>query len=363
MKTLILFAALSLPLGVPGAEPAAPSPLCIDNVCAAETPRQDAIKWHPGHYMLVFRGDSHSTVMTQRIPEVCRESALQGIEYRADWFSLEPSRGTYDFTKIDQMYDALAACGKRLVLEVWAVEFGTKISSNIVPAYIQGASEFNGGVAKTKTGFIARLWETPVMDRLLAVYSALGSRYDKRPYFEGIVFTETATSGVQAGYTGTAWVAQLKRAAPAMHAAWPNTNILFFNNFIQGSTETQQADFIATLRANRAGTGGPDVLPPPANVLSERIYRGETGGQDLRGLMPAMYAVQTPELGGKEGTYGPAELYDHCVGTNRCSHMFWIRNTTKGGAAQQWDTGILPFLRAHPDTVATCPASYRGCAK
>ena len=34
---------------------------------------------------------------------------------------------------------------------------------------------------------------------------------------------------------------------------------------------------------------------------------------------------------------------------NRCRYMFWLRNTTSGGDAQKWNTGILPFIRAHPN--------------
>jgi hypothetical protein len=346
------------------AVPEAPSRLCIDNACPpeAESPGS-AIKWHPGHYMLVFRGDSHQTVMSQRIPEICREAGLQGMQLRADWFELETTRGQYTYTEIDEIYDALAACGKRLVLEVWAVRFNSTSPDGIVPDYIRDGSEYNGGVARTRTGYIARMWEPAVMDRLIALYQALARRYDSRPNFEGIIFTETATSGVEEGYSAAAWIAQLNRAVAAMKVAWTRTNVVVFNNFIQGATEAQLSALYESLRANRAGTGAPDVLPPPHSLRGEMIFRGETGGRDLRGAMPSMFAVQTPELGGKEGTFTPKQLYDHCVGTNACSHMFWIRNTINGGAEQMWDTGILPFLRTKPKTNTTCPANYDSCVQ
>jgi hypothetical protein len=76
-----------------------------------------------------------------------------------------------------------------------------------------------------------------------------------------------------------------------------------------------------------------------------------------------MWAVQSSQFSGKQGSWLPSELHDHCVGTNRCSHMFWLRNTAYGTATQQWDTGILPFLRKMPPTSVACPASYQGrCA-
>ena len=358
MRILLLTAALLLSLGARANVPQPPTQLCIDGKCPSA-----GVKWHPGHYMLVFRGDAHEATLSKRVPEICAEDALQGMQYRADWSDLESAKGRYEFGKIDEIYSALEACGKRLVLEVWAVAFNTDSPAGIVPTYITSEAQFKGGVARTNTGYIAQMWEPAVMDRLIALYRALAVRYDSKSHFEGIVFTETATSGVQGGYSATAWIAQLSRAAAAMQQAWPSTNVVMFNNFIQGATEQQLHDLYETLRVNRIGTGAPDVLPPPHDLRGEAIYRGANGGKDFRGKMPAMYAVQTPELGGKEGTYTPKQLYDHCVGTNRCSHMFWIRNTINGGPAQMWDTGILPFLRTAPRTVETCPANYSSCAR
>jgi len=344
--------------------PMAPQELCIDDECVAAQASSQGVKWHPGHYMLVFRGEGLDTVLNSRIPEVCKESALQGLQYRVQWYDLESTRGSYTFGDVDRIYSALEACGKRLVLQVMAVEFGGTDSDGIVPEYVRTGAEFNGGVARTNSGYIARLWEAPVMDRFIALSRALAARYDQRPYFEGIVVAETATSGVEDGYSAEAWIAQLKRAIPAMVTAWPSTNVIVYNNFLQGSSDSQFVDFVQFLSRSRAALGGPDVLPPPhSGSKSERIFRGELGGVDLRGAMPVAMAVQTPELGGKEGTFTPQELYDHCVDTNRCNHMFWIRNTTTGGAAQQWGTGILPFIRQNPRTNETCPSSFSACKR
>jgi hypothetical protein len=367
MKILMLVAGILAFSPLLADVPSPPTQLCVDDNCQSVTGQgQGSIKWHPGHYMLVFRGESHATIMTQRIPEICKESALQGLQVRMDWGKLENGKGNYDFSRVDEMYDALESCGKRLIMQIQVANFNSTDATGLVPGYLLVDPEYKGGVAKTRSGFIARLWEESVMTRLVALGTALGARYDNKPNFEGIVLAETATGQVADGYgfTGTAYVGQLERGIASMLAAWPTTNLIVFNNYIQGVSDAQLIDFVQFLRSNRSTMGGPDTLPPPhSSTKGESIYRGVLGGVDMRRLMPAMFAVQTPELGGKEGTFSPKELYDHCVGTNRCSHMFWIRNMTNGGVEQHWDTGILPFLRLNPRTDETCPANYAGCVR
>jgi hypothetical protein len=365
MKYLILLAGAFVVSQSLAGVPTPPPQLCADENCkSAIVPGQGAVKWHPGHYMLIFRDSSHDAVMNRYIPEICKESALQGLQLKLNWNQLEKGEGEYDFSRVDDMYDALASCGKYLVLQVQVGDFTTSDPSVFAPSYLLTNPAYDGGVARTKNGYIARIWEEPVMDRKIALSKALAARYDNRPYFEGIILAETATSQVQDGYgfSGTAYITELKRAITEMVASWKSTNVIVFSNYMQDTSDAQFIDFVKFLRANRSTVGGPDTLPPPhSSTLGERVYRGELGGVDMRGQMPAMFAVQTPELGGKEGTFTPKQLYDHCVNTNRCSHMFWIRNMSNGGAEQKWDTGILPYLRTGPKTNRNCPANYKGC--
>lgn len=350
-----------LPAVAGAAVPSPPQPLCIDAQCPESAEARK--KWNPGHYMLPFRGDSQQTLVDRRAPEVCQEPALRGMQVRWDWYDLEPAKGNYSFDGLMQLYEALSKCQKRLVVEVWPVEFGTSSPTGIVPNYLLSSPEYNGGVVATKTGFIARLWERAVMDRLIALNTAMAVKFDSLPYFEGIIITETATafSDIPEGYTPGAYASQLKRLIAASSANWPRTNVIMFNNYLQNSSDSVFVDLVQYLQDNRAGTGGPDTLPPPhSGTRGERIYRGEIDGVDRRGLMPAMYAVQSSVFNGKEGSFLPEELYVHCVNTNRCSHMFWLRNVSYGSAEQQWSTGILPFLRQNPRTREACPASYKG---
>jgi hypothetical protein len=60
----------------------------------------------------------------------------------------------------------------------------------------------------------------------------------------------------------------------------------------------------------------------------------------------------------------PAELYAQAYNINHANYMLWDRSDYYGTAAQQWATGILPFLRSvSGKTYSACPKSYAsGCA-
>ena len=134
--TPILFAMLLSAASVADV-PKAPTELCVDNNClASPEPSTNGIKWHPGHYMLVFRGDRHDTVMSQRIPEICAEPALKGLQFRANGSTWRPAKGSTIFVRSTICTRRSPKCGKRLVVEVWAVELQHDEHSGIVPSYI-----------------------------------------------------------------------------------------------------------------------------------------------------------------------------------------------------------------------------------
>ncbi len=314
--------------------------LVLGAAAQAQPPHAPA-KFHPGHYMTPYINDNHQQLL-RKVDEVCHEEALQGLELRAYWAGLERGPGEYTFDDLDELYGALAACHKSLFLEIWAVNFKGS-SEGIVPRDLEKE------LARTRQGYIAKLWRPQVMDRFIALHHALAKRFDRQPYFEGVVLTETATSGVEDDYKPAAYIEQLTRAVRAIRSDWANSQVIIFANFIQGSSTDQFRDFLEEVASLGVGIGGPDVLPAPHHgSTGERIYRGELGGRDLRGRMISGFSVQTPELGGREGSFTPEQLFEHCVRMNRCKYMFWARNTSTGGPAQRWSTGILPFIREHP---------------
>jgi hypothetical protein len=154
---------------------------------------------------------------------------------------------------------------------------------------------------------------------------------------------------------------QWNRLADAAVAAWPHTNVFFNTNSLGG--ETQAKIVIDHAYQVGVGVGGPDVLPPNhPGTPGDRIIRGAATNPpqfDYRGTIPIRYSVQTPELGGHEGTWFPPDLANHAILTQGTTHMSWVR--APADVTVNWANHILPYLQGSPlPTVSACPSQYAG---
>lgn len=321
-----------------------------------------AIKWHPGHYVTLANGASQKQHFSH-IDELGREPAIKGVQVRIWWYELERSKGKYDFSKIDAYLSKLKAqpTAKRLVVRIMDRAFSTNSRDRIVPDYLLSESQYNGGVVKTKNGFAPRLWEKPVMDRLIALYQALGTRYDADNVFEGLQSGETTlgfNGSKPSGYSVTALAQQYKRFAAEARKTMPRTNLFFATNWL-GPDEVMSS-LVQSFIGPATGVGGPNTQPGNP-TQGQSVWIGKMGA-DFRGILAISSSVESTELGGSHGDFTPKQIYDFAYNTLRVSHLFWSRNTWNGDQGQQWKSGILPFLRANPPTRSGCPSSYGLCA-
>ncbi len=307
--------------------------------------------------MLPYLGDTPAE-RARHLEQITDEPAITGAQVRYVWAQLEPRKGEYDFGPIERDLALLAAHHKRLVIQIMDRAFGAKSPDHIVPEYMMSEPQFGGALVRMRNGYAARLWEQPVMDREIALFQALGRRFDSEAYVEGIMGEETSIGLADRGGSGfdpKALGGQLERWLTAVRAAWPHTNVFMYTNFLHGDLP----QLIAECAKEHCGAGGPDVLPskPTEGV---KVLLGEAGGRDYRGGLPIAFAIQAPELGGSQGTFTPQQLFDYAYGTLHANYLFWMRNTASGGPEQQWDTGILPFIRSIDGKInAQCPANLR----
>jgi hypothetical protein len=327
-------------------------------VFLAASAAAQGIKWHPGHYVLFGAGDSEAQVL-RNIDAIGNEPSIRGVQVRLRWCDLEPSKGVYDFSKIDTYLARLRAqpTRKQLVVRIIDRAFNTTSSDGIVPDYLRSTA-YNGGIVQSKTGYVARLWEPTVMNRLIALHSAIGRRYDGDIRFEGLASEETTLSlntPFPAGYSHEALAAQYARFVTSVRSAMPSSNLFLFTNWI--GSPTVMDGLLQALVVPRVAAGGPDIFPGE-KTLGQQVWTGDYGA-DYRWLLALSSAVETEEL----RDHTPQEINDWAYSVLRLHHIFWVRNTWAGDASRRWDTGILPFLRTNPPIRTRCPDSYGICVR
>lgn len=350
------FAAAALLSIVACSAPAAPPPQ------AAEL--HNGIKWHPGQYMSLRNSHKYDEVDQDYIKQIGNEAAITGVLRDWNWRDLETSKGVYDFSDIDEYLKTVAAVKKHLIIRIENRVFGAQTGS-AVPAYLKSDPAFMGGETPMDNGVVARIWDAPVMDRYIALIQALAQRYDSNPNVEGISTSETAIGfsdkyRAPASYSPPALLIQLERYVAAARQAWSHSAVFIDTNYL--GTDAQMQSLIDFAVDNAAVIGGPDVIPG-TRIQSDQIMQGAAGnGTDYRGIVAIKSEIQVPELGMRY-KFQPAELYNQAYNTSHANYMLWDRSDYFGTPAQQWASGILPFLRSVNGKVySDCPKSYaKGC--
>jgi hypothetical protein len=228
-------------------------------------------------------------------------------------------------------------------------------------------------------GYIARLDDPYVMDRLIRLYQALAERYDTHPRVEQIIITES--SAAYEGLDHQGWYRQFRRLISEVGSVWAHTPAVFYMNWIG-----DPGGFAAHCAASGVGIGAPDILPGPPHPGIEdhgsRALRGaglqscfgddadqcDFGTTDYRGQIPVSYSYQAlmcyPEEFGGDGIchLPPAALIDYSLEVLQATHIVWsvVDYLPEGG---NWSDGVLPIVESVGGQVgsAACPSRYAGC--
>jgi hypothetical protein len=364
--------AKSAPPAIPAAPVIAPTPPVI--TAGSDTSgNAGKMKWTPGNYVRAdaqgFRVDQPSRFAVY--DRVRNEPLVKGGLMIVNWGIVEKSRGVYDFSLIDEELARLKSMNKKLIIEIWWGKFSGKalpstpqVSDRIsLPDYV-----IAGGGAALSTvadGYFARIQSAEWMDRLIALFQALGNRYDGDPAVEQIIISETSMALADSTFTQDALVAQVRRLIPAVRAAWPTTPRVLMLNWL--GSERVTADIVKLCADNGVGMGGPDILLPPPNGPYEdwgsqalRGAGGNFGSTDYRGRIPVSYSFEVPSYGGIQ--MKASELYRYAYDTLQTSHISWTMFDDKT-VDQNWNTGVLPTIKARNGVVrSSCPSMFtQGC--
>ncbi|HQY22983.1 MAG TPA: glycoside hydrolase [Gammaproteobacteria bacterium] len=331
-----------------------------------------SVKWHPGHYYSIMSGKKNNPAyLTQVYSELDDTPALRGVQIRYSWTELETSYGVYDFSSIDNRLAELAAKNKRLIILLNLRIFDPDTA--LVPNYLENDSIYEGGIfpyasgsSSTIKGYNIKLWNPMVRDRLAALFSALGKRFNSHNYFEGIGLTETAigvpikplTSVQVNGYYSNLLVLNQN-----MQDSFRNTMTYQYANYSRSILPS----LIDGLKAMGAALGCPDVfIEEPGLHFSgtpKGVYKYYP---ENSGLMPL-----TVQVGGSnyentryDGTgYQPtvSELLAFAKSNLKVNYIFWQRDP-------DYYPKVLEMLnwsgqKSNPSggLDPTCPMNYTSC--
>jgi hypothetical protein len=313
-------------------------------------------KWNPGIYVRVqgARSSFDMALHKQAADEIAGMPNVKGMKIHIYWGQLEGATpGNYTFDDVWEIYNYLKARGKRLAVHIQTREFKARTDA-IVPEYLQPSSKTaqptpsttasgqpaGASINSAGTTAVALLWRDYVMDRYIALITALGQAFDNESHFEAIMATETAVSAPYpewTNYSSEYLVDQIERLCIASTTSIPKTNLaVYFNYLSYDGTNARAIRLYNALYNNKVAAGGPDTYPQvpsaaegdvKASTLGVKIRRGEIGGFDYRTSggqynHPAIFDTQPPQMGGKTGNWTPAELVNDAWNGTICSHLF-----------------------------------------
>jgi hypothetical protein len=233
--------------------------LALSPTPAAPSATVDALKYHPGHYVSL-----NSTDDAARVMPALALPGIRGVQIRYPWKQLEPERGRYDFSQIEEDLNEARRLGLQLVAFIEDKSFFT--TEHHLPAYLDAyALPFRRG------GMVAKRWDPLIVERMGALFAALGQRFDADPHFEGIALQESAmgfTPEIETrhGYTPEKYRDALIAILRSARRALPRSQIFWYMNFLEGR-QAYLVDVAEVAAAERIAMGGPDVLPDRASLV------------------------------------------------------------------------------------------------
>ena len=286
----------------------------------------DPASFHPGYYALI----SDRTEIPQ---DVLLSDDFVGVKIRYRWKGLETAENAYDFSAIERDLEILKSRGKRLWIQIEYVQWnGT--GQPFTPEYMWqdssygGDSRYYGNFAREVQdgGWYPYFWNARVRERLNALLTALGRRFNADTHVEGISIPETSVS-VPTGDDCSVYLNAMRDAAIAAKAAFGNKIVFQMVNFACFDLPRH----IEWLVSRGVGLGTPDTFNFK-DSLTDSIY-------------PLMYANRLAVAVGPDvqwdnyerNNMSVREIRDHAIASTDPWYIFWevrrLRATATGRGA------------------------------
>lgn len=208
-------------------------------------------KSQSGHYVAVGPSFSLSEI------KYLDDPAVQGVNKRYFWRTLEPEKGVYDFSSIEEDLNFLAAHHKQLVVFLSDRSFWIK---GAMPSYLSDYEVEEDG------GFNPVRWHPAVIEGLVALGKALGEKFDQHPNFEGVAIQESSLDLSEENFKRFDYSPEKYRDAlitilTGLQCHLPQSHVFWYQNFMSGDDGHCLRQIADELTGSNVIMGGPDILP------------------------------------------------------------------------------------------------------
>lgn len=204
-------------------------------------------------------------------------SMFKGAQLMYSWRELEPEKGEYDFSVLQQDYDYLKKFKKKLFVTLQDVTFNTRRKA--VPDYILTA-EYDGGAVEqynddgSSGGWVAKRWNKKERERYALLIQALGKAFDGK--IEGINLQETSIGIKDSSFSELDYVTGLKENMLALKQAFPKSVTMIYANFMPGEwLPGNDKGYLRSIyqygEQIGVGLGGPDLMVKRKGQLNHTI--------------------------------------------------------------------------------------------
>lgn len=354
-----------------------------------------AKKWNPGHYLSISGStQAEFTTQVQKLHQPDYRN-IKGVKLKIHWKTLESTQNQYNFALIDAIINAMPS-DRQLFMMVLDRDFQNACGANPrLPTYILNHTQYPAVNLHTGRGCVAQIWRTPIMDRYITLYNALGDRYDNHPQFGGLFTAETATNIVEGpGLPATQLemnqllLPQFKRLHTQTAPHFQKSFVIQSINFLMGPGGDKcisLRELADSMKTSGGALSNPDSVPwestgPPCNEYPVyTIYR------ERKTQMPIMPGNDTSFLGDPNNVNGNRISFNgqvmdmpnlvealyktYITGFTfqgqqiqgfGAHYIFWNNHfySRDGGSQQGYVEAVLNFIN-QPDhqTIQTCPTN------
>lgn len=304
-------------------------------------------KFHRGHWVSLpyfVRDDNNG------IPNGAFVTNSVGVMTRHYWNNIETAPGIFDFTRLHDDLDRCKNQNRRFICMLADKSF--KASINPMPSDITNLAvqHNNNG------GWIAVRWNATVLARFQALNAAVLAEFDTDPYFEGIIYEESAPSLSNAAlaattpaYTPERYRDYYTNMLLAANAAATSSRIFAMMNFIP-QNQNMLTTILNSVKNTKVLMGGPDLLPNNASLvkLAYPLYTTFDGVMNMHCNAERNSYQETNPM--PPPTFSTMEsLYQYGLTTLHLDYLFWDYWTAPPQPGANDFADAVAVMLAHPE--------------